>query len=310
VTDRPSYDDPQTYARLAGFAGDWRDTWWNADFLDLLARRFELDRRSSVLDVGCGAGHWGRAVLARMDTQASLVGVDHQPAFFDAARKTARTRGLRATYRAGDAQHLPFEDNSFDVVTCQTVLIHVPDPSAAVAEMLRVAKPGGLVLLVEPDNLLMASTFIGTSVPCSTDDQLALMQLQARCLAGKKALSEGDGTVGAHLPALLHEHAATGVQVFASDKCAWAMPPYDAQAIDMKTQLDFASADHWMPTGPREDSRRHFLAGGGDAEQFDTCWAVVVRWLRAFEQQLTAGTFSAARPTGMVVAAAQPGPGT
>src|SRR4051812_44702072 len=48
------------YSFLVGFEGDWRDTWWNADFLDLMARRWGLSSALRVLDVGCGVGHWGR----------------------------------------------------------------------------------------------------------------------------------------------------------------------------------------------------------------------------------------------------------
>lgn len=309
--DRPSYDDPDTYARLAGFGGDWRDTWWNPDYLDLIGQRLDLGHRNRLLDVGCGAGHWGRAVLQRMAADATLVGVDHEPAFFDAASQSARTKNLIARYQEARAEALPFEDDAFDVVTCQTVLIHVPDAAAVVAEMLRVAKPDGVVLLAEPDNLVMATSFMGTSVPLRAAERVSLLQLQQLCHEGKRALGEGDGQVGARLPALLRHGGAQALQTFASDKCAWAHAPYEdhAQAVDIKTQLEFARMDQWMPTGPREDTRRHYLAGGGTEADFEECWATVVRWLRTFEQQVTEGTFHCARPTCMVVASGQPGSG-
>ena len=56
----------------------------------------------------------------------------------------------RFRYRVADAKTLPFPDASFDLVTCQTLLIHLADPSAVIAEMARVARPGGLVLAAEP----------------------------------------------------------------------------------------------------------------------------------------------------------------
>ena len=311
TTPRPSYDDPDTYARLAGFGGDWRDTWWNSDYLDLIGQRLDLGRRARLLDVGCGAGHWGRAVLRRMSANATLTGIDREPAFFDAAENSARAAKQTANYLEAQAGALPLEDDSFDVVTCQTVLIHVPDAQAVVAEMLRVTKPDGVVLLAEPDNLVMATSFMGTSVPLTAAERASLLRLQLLCHEGKRVLGEGDGDVGARLPALLREGGALAVQTFASDKCAWAQAPYDdhAQAVDIKTQLDFARMDQWMPTGPREDTRRHYLAGGGTDAEFDVCWAVVLRWLRTFERQVSAGTFHCARPTCMVLACGQPGSG-
>ena len=249
----------------------------------------------------------GRRFL-RKPPKATLAGIDREPAFFDAANEAAAASKLTAHYQQAQAEALPFEDDLFDVVTCQTVLIHVPDAQAVVAEMLRVAKPDGVVLLVEPDNLVMATSFLGSSVPLTARERMSLLELQLLCHEGKRALGEGDGEVGARLPTLLHEGGAVAMQTFASDKCAWAQAPYDdhAQAVDIKTQLDFAATDNWMLTGPREDTRRHYLAGGGTDTEFERCWGLVLRWLRDFEGQVRAGTFHAARPTCMVVACGQP----
>mgnify|MGYP000091054615 CR=1 FL=1 len=304
----PSYDDPEVYARQAGFSGEWRDTWWNPGFLAGLRTSLGLHRFTSVLDVGCGAGHWGRTVHALLGPAAHLTGLDHEGAFVRQAGEVAHTRGLKAEYVEGGADALPFADDSFDVTTCQTVLIHVPEAEAVVKEMVRVTRPGGVVLLVEPDNAVMGTSFADTSVPLTPDERLELHRLHTVCLAGKRALGEGDGTIGSRLPALLHQCNTRDVRVVASDKCAWLYPPYDDphQAVDLKTQLEFATMDMWMPTGTREDSRRHFLAGGGSEAAFERCWRVVVGWLRTFEQQVAERRFHTARPTCMVVAAAQP----
>ncbi len=304
--DGPSYADPDVYTRLAAFEGQWRDTWWNGDYLDLLATRFGLNDRTQALDVGCGAGHWGRALLPRMAAHAHLTGVDHEQAFVELAQEGAA--GVPFSAVRGDAQALPFDDDTFDLVTCQTVLIHVRDAQQAVREMCRVCKPGGVVLLVEPDNLTMANSFVSTSVPLSIEERLAILRLQMISEAGKRALGEGDGSVGARLPALLHHAGASGIRAFASDKCARAIPPYEqsAEAIDLREQLRFAGMDMWLQTGPRDDTWRHFEAGGGTRDDFDMCWDIVTCWLRAFEAQVEAGEFSTARPICMVVCGAQP----
>ena len=51
------------YSWLVGFEGDWRDTWWNRDFVELIARRLRLGEVRAAVDVGCGVGHWGRTLL-------------------------------------------------------------------------------------------------------------------------------------------------------------------------------------------------------------------------------------------------------
>ncbi|MCZ7684227.1 MAG: class I SAM-dependent methyltransferase [Sandaracinaceae bacterium] len=144
MTREPEYADPQRYIDLVGFRGGWRDLFWNADFLDLVARRLRLAEVKDALDVGCGAGHWGRALLPHLPASARLVGVDREEAFLALAREAADPR--RTEYRVGTAEALPFDDASFDLVTCQTLLIHVRDPAVAIAEMKRVLRPGGVLL--------------------------------------------------------------------------------------------------------------------------------------------------------------------
>ncbi|MGC1181960.1 class I SAM-dependent methyltransferase [Legionella sp.] len=68
----------------------------------------------------------------------------------------------RYSYQQGNANNIPFEDNTFDMVTCQTLLIHVGDVDHVLSEMIRVLKPGGLLVTVEPNNIarsLCLSTF-------------------------------------------------------------------------------------------------------------------------------------------------------
>jgi ubiquinone/menaquinone biosynthesis C-methylase UbiE len=96
----------------------------------------DLVRGREVLEVGCGTG----LILARLQTIASRVaGVDLSPGMLE----KARARGLPVT--EGDATRLPFPDASFDAAVCFKVLAHIQDPAAAIREMCRVVRPGGVV---------------------------------------------------------------------------------------------------------------------------------------------------------------------
>jgi SAM-dependent methyltransferase len=84
----------EEYAALAAFDGEWRDLWWNQDFLELMAVRWRLSDVRSVLDVGCGAGHWGQMLATVLPKDARIVGVDHESGFLETARERARARCL------------------------------------------------------------------------------------------------------------------------------------------------------------------------------------------------------------------------
>lgn len=93
-----------------------------------------------VLDVCCGHGNVSAALLA---TGAEVTGLDFSPAFLEIARE--RVPG--AEFVEGDAQAMPFDDADFDAVTCNVGLGHLPDPAAALAEISRVLRPGGVAAL-------------------------------------------------------------------------------------------------------------------------------------------------------------------
>jgi ubiquinone/menaquinone biosynthesis C-methylase UbiE len=98
-----------------------------------------------ILDIGCGPGTIS-IDLANLVPQGKLVGVDAVEAVLEQARKNAEARGTtNIDFKPADANDLPFEDNTFDVVFCHQVLQHVGSPSGILKEMARVAKPGGIV---------------------------------------------------------------------------------------------------------------------------------------------------------------------
>ena len=258
----------------AGYFDAVRDYWWNLDYLGLIATRLRLDRVRTVLDVGAGVGHWGRTLAMVLSGEASVVGVDREPEWVSAATRIAVQRGLgeRLTYALGVAEELAFADASFDLVTCQTVLIHVPDPRAVLREMLRVTKPGGLVLLAEPNNF--ASHAIGTSETAdwSTDEIVDRLRFALICERGKEALGEGNISIGDLLPGYLAEVGAECIQVFTSDKASPMFPPYESpEQQELRTaELENASLEQWV--WPKNQAKRYFLAGGGTTEQFESGW--------------------------------------
>jgi ubiquinone/menaquinone biosynthesis C-methylase UbiE len=101
--------------------------------------------QGQVLEVAVGTG----LNLPLYPPTVTLSGVELSPAMLALARKRATEHGLDVDLREGDAQALPFEDASFDTTVCTLSLCTIPDPAAAIAEMRRVLRPGGLMLLLD-----------------------------------------------------------------------------------------------------------------------------------------------------------------
>ena len=107
-----------------------------------------------VLDIGCGTGFDVRALVARTTPGGQVVGVDSSAAAIETARQLSADLGDACHFAVADASRLPFADDTFDATRCDRTLQHVPDPQAAVAEMARVTRPGGVVLVSEGRNEL------------------------------------------------------------------------------------------------------------------------------------------------------------
>ena len=251
-----------------------RDFWWNRDFLELIARRWSLHAVSSALDVGSGLGHWGQTLLPHLGPAASLTGVERDPAWVREATTRAHARGLadRVRYLEGVAEQLPFADAEFDLVTCQTLLLHTRDPLAVIKEMARVTKPGGRLLLVEPVN--MANSLMLGSSRFYEDVESTVRQLrfELTCYRGKEKLGEGNNSIGSLLPKLLVDAGLQDISAYQSDKASLLIPPYatdESRAIASDT-LEWAEKDLWIWS--KTDTLRYFLAGGGLVETFDAEW--------------------------------------
>ena len=99
----------------------------------------------NVLDFGCGPGTVSIG-LARAVAPGEMHGVDMEESQIDLARTVAAALGREnARFHVGDITGLPFADGFFDVAHCHDVLMHVPDTDAALAEIKRVLKPGGII---------------------------------------------------------------------------------------------------------------------------------------------------------------------
>jgi len=104
-----------------------------------------------LLDVGCGPGSVTIDLAARL-APGEVIGVDTSEAVVEIARDAAKEAGAsNVTFEVADAYELPFEDDTFDVVHAHQVLQHLTDPIAALREMRRVTRPGGLVAVRDAD---------------------------------------------------------------------------------------------------------------------------------------------------------------
>lgn len=116
------------------------DSWYDFVFEHLLA----APQEARVLELGTGPDTLWRECAAQIPPTWDLTLTDLSDGMLAEAKETFQNLSVKPTFRSVDAQEIPFEENTFDLVIANHMLYHVPDLDKAVSEVRRVLKPGGL----------------------------------------------------------------------------------------------------------------------------------------------------------------------
>ncbi|MBX3001774.1 MAG: methyltransferase domain-containing protein [Caldilineaceae bacterium] len=158
-----------------------------------------------LLDCGCGPGSI-TVGLAALVAPGEVIGIDANADLIATAQNAAQEAGLaNASFQTGDVYRLPFDDNSFDVIWVHALLEHLADPPAALTEMYRVLKPGGIIGVRELD---LDIRIVGPETP-------ALNQVFDLWIRLTRE-NGGDTQIGKKLPSLLHAAGFQDIAVAAS----------------------------------------------------------------------------------------------
>jgi len=279
--------------------GPQRDFWWHKDFLDLMAARWRHGDAGSLADIGCGLCHWSRLLYPYLKAPARFAGVDREPQWVAEAERRFRSAFPHAPpgrlqFLRGEATRIPLPDDAFEVATCQTLLMHLESPTDALREMVRVLRPGGLLVCVEPNNLWNYLAFTSLTAAEPVEVIVRRFEFWLRYHRGKVAAGLGDHTIGDLLPGYFAQAGLEGISVYHSDRVVALFPPYDAPA--QKALLEEEQQAHGAAKGPwdRAALRRQVLGGGATEAFFDQVFAELQEKFRREQQAVAAGSFHAA----------------
>jgi SAM-dependent methyltransferase len=188
-----------------------------------------LEATSRLLDCGCGPGSMS-CDFAKIAVSGHVEGIDQEPSQINLARARAAEQGLtNATFAIGSVYDLPYPDASFNVVFAHAIFEHIASPEKALAEMLRVLEPGGLVAIRSPD---WGGFIVGPEMPG--------LQAAIDSYANLQLANGGDTHIGRKLPRLLRSSGFETVRFSATYDCSQS-PSLIADVMALK--LGDADAD-------------------------------------------------------------------
>ena len=159
----PTMTISEPTADLVAVKTKQRATWASGDYTvvgttlqivgESLCEGIDLRPGSTVLDVAAGNGN---ATLAAARRFCEVTSTDYVDTLLDAGRRRADAEGLNVAFQIADAEALPFDDATFDVVLSTFGVMFTPDQQRAAAEMARVCRPGGTIAMANwtPDSFI------------------------------------------------------------------------------------------------------------------------------------------------------------
>ena len=284
--------------------GRWREMlvnqrrfmFWREDMLALLARWMEIEPGARVVDSGCGLGYLGLAFRPAFGEDGVYVGVDINANLLVDARKLAEEwAGIaRVRFIRGDATVLPLPDDGADLAICQTLLSNLEEPEAALAELVRVCRPGGVVACIEPDNLVASVRgCLRNPIGLDLEDRLFLLRISAYMYRGRARLGRGDEGIGCRLNRLMHQAGLVSIDVRMCDRINHMEPPYEGDTQQWLLSAMKRSLERGEAADPDEldPFREEVLAGGGTEADLERHLEVSARKRAADRSALERGEY-------------------
>lgn len=209
-----------------------------------------LPSTGKFLDAGCGSGLLARHIKAQSRTR-EVVGCDMSELRLQQAKNTAQEQGLAIEFRHENLERTTFTDRSFDVIFCRYVLEHVPAPVELLKEFKRVLKPGGQLVVINFDGIVVNLT--------SRD---SLLQSQLKTLAANYS---GDLYVASKLPMYLADAGFTSV--------TWSTRSMDFQGVDRIEEIENSRLRFYAA----QETLERIFNGKAEAEAFKERYFTALR---------------------------------
>ncbi len=211
----------------------------------------DVHEGSHVLDAGCGLGDTARLIARLVGPAGSVTGVDNSVTMIQEAQRRSTGGTLPVVFQRGDIMALDLPTAAFDRVRAAQVLQHIADPRRAVAELARVTRPGGRVVVLEPDweSLVIDAADLETSRRFTAFNSTQVIR---------------HGSIGRQLPALFREAGLEAVSVTpqgvlgAYELTAEYIVSVTARAVEGGA-IEAAAARRWLDDLRTRHDERLFL---------------------------------------------------
>ena len=254
---------------------DVRKYLWRESTIRRIAEWLDIGGSIKMLDAGCGLGYLGWTFWDHFEKGSVYTGLDCSRNLLEEAAEMSSqwAFGGSAVFIEAGVYTIPLRDDSFDLTMCQTLLMHLEHPLRALREMVRVTKPGGAIMCMEPDNISSTMSEPYTSLPPLSDDEMLwLFKMRLIWARGREKLGRGDWGIGKKLPGMMYSLGLKKVDGLYNDAPRFLNPPYETEEqryrIRMMKKNNTEEEDPELSRKAWKRCRECFVAGGASLSTF------------------------------------------
>ncbi len=205
----------QFWAKNAAYLNRTRQAMWNDDYLAFLVEKvWQIHEAIDIVDFGCGIGFLGRKLLPLLPKGSTYTGVYTGADLVKEAEGWFNDHGYEATFMTSSDTVLD-GSKPFDLAICQAFLRHVRRPQSHVKDMIKVLKPGGLLVGIEVNRAFeVAGLYMDGQAYAPWEE----MNLISKLWTKELFMEERDHAIGIRLPVLMDQVGLEGIDVRINDR--------------------------------------------------------------------------------------------
>jgi SAM-dependent methyltransferase len=242
----------------------------NADYLEFLVSKvWRIDRRPlRIAEFGCGYGRFAAMLLPLLSSGTFYAGFDSAATLVSRGKELFAGSSYPISFVRGDVLDAPLRDNNFDLTLAHLVLMHVPDPQRVLREMIRVTRPGGMLITCDASRNGHNALLHIEEANEQENSCLDLIQTVNRSIRRESGV---DYNLGMKTPILMHRLGLKNVQARVSDLAVLLFPPVDTPEKERVFQAMCSEGLGYQPTDEAEIDRwrQNLIARGVPLVQAD-----------------------------------------
>jgi SAM-dependent methyltransferase len=226
----------------------------NADYLEFLVSKvWRIDRHPlKIAEFGCGYGRFASMLLPLVASGSSYTGFDSAAALVSKGKEIFAESPYTISFVRGDVHHAPLRSGYFDVTIAHLVLMHSPDPERALREMIRVTRPGGMLITCDANRNGNNALLHIDETNEQENSHPELFQAVNRSIRRDSGV---DYNIGMKMPVLMRRLGLENVQARMSDSVVLLFPPMDTPEKEQIFRALCSEGLGYQPTDEAEIER-------------------------------------------------------